>query len=49
MLLRDFRVEVPRRPGESNEQVHQRLLQAELKMTLAVNEVPVRLVKRSKV
>ena len=48
MLLRDFKVEVVLRPGETREQARHRLLQAELKMTLAINEVPVRLSKRSK-
>ncbi|KAL5531294.1 hypothetical protein ACEPAG_4171 [Sanghuangporus baumii] len=47
MLLRDFKVEVIMKPGETKEQARDRVLQAQMVMTLSVNHVPIRLVRRA--
>ena len=47
MLLRDFKVEVPLLPDETAEAARNRILQAQLVMTLQVDPVPIRLVRRS--
>ena len=47
MFLRDFKVEVPLRPGESREAARDRLMQARMIMTLQVDPLPIRLVRRS--
>ena len=46
MLLRDFKVEVVLNPGETREQARDRVLQAQMVMTLAVKPVSIRLVRR---
>lgn len=46
MLLRDFKVEVPSRPGETREETRERVMQAQLIMTLSVGDVPIRLIRR---
>ena len=48
MLLRDFKVEVILKPGETKEQARDRVMQAQMVMTLAVNPVPIRLIRRVK-
>lgn len=47
MLLRDFKVEVPSQPGETREQTRERVMQAQMIMTLSVGDVPIRLVRRA--
>ncbi|KAI5123187.1 hypothetical protein M0805_003954 [Coniferiporia weirii] len=47
MLLRDFKVEVPLNPGESKEQARERMIQAKMIMTLAVDPLSIRLLRRS--
>ena len=47
MLLRDFKVEVPFLPDETTEEARNRVLQAQLVMTLQVDPVPIRLVRRT--
>lgn len=49
MLLRDFKVEVIMEPGESKQQARDRVLQAQMVMTLAVNPVPIRLIRRTSI
>ena len=48
MLLRDYKVEVPLLPGESREAARERDLQAKMIMTLQVDAVPIRLIRRMK-
>ncbi|EJD08595.1 cytochrome P450 [Fomitiporia mediterranea MF3/22] len=47
MLLRDFKVEAVFKPGETREEARNRMMQAQLQMSLAVNPIPIRLLKRS--
>ena len=47
LLLRDFKVEVIAQPGETREQVRERVMQAQMIMTLSVKDVPIRLVRRT--
>ncbi|EJD08594.1 cytochrome P450 [Fomitiporia mediterranea MF3/22] len=47
MFLRDFKVEVVLNAGESQEEARDRVLQAQMVMTLAVKPVSIRLVKRA--
>ena len=46
-LLRDWRVDVVLDEGETREQWRERVLQAKMVMTLTVNSVPVRLLRRT--
>lgn len=47
MLLRDFKVEVPLLPGETREMARDRLMQARMLLTLQIDPLPIRLVRRS--
>lgn len=45
-LLRDWRVEIVARPGETKVQWRTRVMRAHTTMTMGVGDVPVRLVRR---
>ena len=46
LLLRDWRVEIVLRDGETREQWRERVMQAQMVLTLTVGPVPIRFVKR---
>lgn len=47
-LLRDWRVEIIARPGESKAEWRQRVMRAHTTMTMGVGDVPVRLIRRER-
>ena len=45
-VIRQFKIEIVTREGESKEQWRQRVMRARVSMTLGVDKVPIRLVRR---
>ena len=46
LFLRDWKVEPIKKPGETNAQWRERIMQAQLIMTLTLNDVPLKISRR---